>query len=63
MQRKRETRPAAGKHSGRAYKSNHIVSQNSEAFWNALCIGLVLFMFLVAPRLMYMYLAPLKGWC
>lgn len=62
MPRKRETRPAVQSNE-RVRKSNHIVSQNGEAFWNALCIAFVLFALLVAPRLMYMYLAPLKGWC
>lgn len=61
MQRKRETRPIRQDRE-RVAKSNHIVSQNSEAFWNAICIGLVLFMFLVAPRIMYHFIAPMQGW-
>lgn len=35
MSRKRETRPAAGKHSGRVAKSNHMVAQ-TRADWRAL---------------------------
>lgn len=45
------------------HKSNYRVSQNDSALGGVILVGLVLFCTLVAPRLMYMYLAPLKGWC
>lgn len=62
MRHKRETRPSRQANGRATQKSNHIVSQNSEAFWNAACIGLVLFMFLVAPHIMYHFIAPAQGW-
>lgn len=59
MLRKRETRPSRQARE-RASESNAIVSQ--EAIGGAILIGLVIFAVLVAPHLMYDYIAPLKGW-
>ena len=63
MSRKRETRPAAGKHSGRARKSNDMVAQNEETLWTAALFALFVFSVLVLPHIMYYFIAPMKGWC
>lgn len=59
MQRKKETRPIRQDRE-RVAKSTHIVSQ--EAIGGAILVGLVIFAVLVAPHLMYDFVAPMKGW-
>ena len=46
---------------GSARKSNIILSQDEICV--ALLFALFLFALLVAPHLIYDYVAPLKGWC
>ena len=44
-----------------AQKSNEIVTQ--EAVCMIALVGLFLFALLVAPHMIYDYVAPLQGWC
>lgn len=61
MQRKKETRPSRQARE-RVSKDVHIVSQNEEALGALLLVGLFLFAILVAPHLIYDYVAPIQGW-
>lgn len=60
MQAKKKTLPSRQARE-RVCKSNSIVTQ--KAVGGLLLIVFVVFAVMVAPHLLYDYLAPLKGWC
>ena len=59
MSHKRETRPA-DQSNERVHKSTDSVTH--EGIGAVLMLAFFIFAVFVAPRLMYAYLAPLKGW-
>lgn len=63
MTRENSTRPSR-QASGRVHESNDIVSQrDGSAVGGLLLLLSVPFLTIVVPRLMYMVIAPMKGWC
>lgn len=61
MQHKKETRPSRQAR-GRASRNKAMVAHNEETLGQIAIGALTLFAILVLPRLMYMVIAPTKGW-